>query len=218
MKRSIWRRVRAAVTVAAVALAVTGCVDVVQYISGSGSTIDVYLRVALQKSAFALANAFSDQPQDLDRMFAEEFSLDRAEVLATMPAGITAEYRAVVTEFEYGFELSYSADRDLLAGLDAEAAFVPRIGPRGMTIPLAESNGEGNGDDGDEFAAAFLGGAKYRVFISRRLVSRLTSARLVTAGEAVSLTVVQLPDVWMIEFPISLWLMAAETPTLEVIF
>ncbi|TVQ18193.1 MAG: hypothetical protein EA382_17985 [Spirochaetaceae bacterium] len=218
MKRSIWRRVRTAVTIAAVAVVVSGCVDVVQYISGSGSTIDVYLRFALQKSAFEMANAFSDQPQNLDQMFAEEFNLERAQVLATLPEGIAADYRALNTEFEYGFELSYSADRDVLARVDGAGAFVPRIGPSGMSIPLAESSGGGDGGEGDQFAAAFLGGAKYRVFVSRRLVSRVSSARLVTAQQAIDVSVVELPDVWMIEFPVSLWLMAAETPTLEVVF
>ncbi len=222
MQRSIWRRLRAAAVVAAAGIAVTGCVDVVQYISGSGSTIDVYLRFALQKSAFEMANSFSDDPQDLDEMFAEDFELERSEVLGELPPGVTGDYRQLNSEFEYGFELSYSADRELLAALEEEgAAFVPRVGTRGMTIPLAEGGGNGGGGgggQGDEFAGAFLGGAKYRVMISRRLVSRVSSASLVSAGESVEVTVTELPDVWMIEFPVSLWLMAAQPPVLEIVY
>ena len=222
MKQSMRRRLRVAALIAAVGIVLTGCVDVVQYISGTGSSIDVYLRFALQKSAFEMANSFADDPQDLDEMFAEDFELERAEVLAELPPGVTADYQQLNSDFEYGFELSYSADRALLSGLgDDGAAFVPRVGTRGMSIPLAEGGGNaggGGGGQGDEFAGAFLGGAKYRVLISRRLVSRVSSATLVSAGESTAVTVTELPDVWMIEFPVSLWLMAPQTPVLEIVY
>ena len=52
MKNLTGKRILAAAIVSAAVLLTGGCVDVVQYISGSGSDIDVYLRFALQKSAF----------------------------------------------------------------------------------------------------------------------------------------------------------------------
>lgn len=222
MKRfsRVWRHGRVAIMIAGIALVTTGCVDVVQYISGSGSTIDVYLRLALQKSAFEMANSFSDEPQDMDEMFDDEFELNREEVLGELPEGISATYDQINTQFEYGFELGYSAPRSMLAELEGEgAAFVPRVGTRGMTIPLAEGGGGGGGggsQEGDEFAAAFLGGAKYRVFVSKRLVSRISSARLAGGQTSTEVTVMDLPDVWMVQFPVSLWLMSEETPTLEI--
>jgi hypothetical protein len=219
-QRSSLRRVRTVLLAAAVGLLATGCVDVVQYVSGSGSTIDVYLRLTLQKGAFEMANQFSDEPQDPDEMFEEEFELDEATVLEELPAGIDAAYEQVNDEFEYGFELRYSASRDTLADLDEQqAALVPRVTRQGMTIPLAsdgESGDTGSAEESDEFAAAFLGGAKYRVFVSRRLVSRISSARLVSGDESTEVTVIELPDVWMVQFPVSLWLMAEQTPTLEI--
>ena len=219
-RAQLWRRGRVVIMIAAVAVLATGCVDVVQYISGNGSTIDVYLRLALQKSAFEMANSFSDEPQDMDEMFEEDFELNRDEVLRELPEGITADYNQINNEFDYGFELSYSASRAMFADSDSEnGAFVPRITARGMTIPLAEagdgSGGAGSGE-GDEFAAAFLGGARYRVFISKRLVSRITSARLASGSMSTEVTVIDFPDVWMIQFPISLWLMSDETPSLEI--
>lgn len=220
MRAQLWRRGRVVIMITAVAVLATGCVDVVQYISGTGSTIDVYLRLALQKSAFEMANSFSDEPQDMDEMFEEDFELNRNEVLGELPEGITADYSQVNNEFDYGFELSYSASRDMFAELEGEdGALVPRITARGMTIPLAEA-GDGTGGaesgEGDEFAAAFLGGAKYRVFISKRLVSRVSSARLANGSMSTDVTVIDLPDVWMIQFPISLWLMSDATPSLEI--
>ena len=168
-----------------------------------------------------MANSFSDEPQNTDEMFAEEFELDRDEVLQELPPGLEADYQQVNDEFEYGFVLTYSASRETLAGLEREeAALVPRVGTRGMTIPLAEggSGGGGSGGEGDEFAAAFLGGAKYRVFISRRLVSRISEARIVTSTDSTEVSVVEFPDVWMVQFPVSLWLMSEEAPTLEIDF
>ncbi|MFW5688556.1 MAG: hypothetical protein ACOC1U_03205 [Spirochaetota bacterium] len=218
----LMRRIRMAAFAALVLLAFTSCVDVVQYISGTGSTIDVYVRFALQKSAFEMANSFSDEPQDLDEMFEEEFEINEAEVIEELPPGVTADYRSLNTDFEYGFEVNYSASRETLASLpDDSGAFVPKVTSRGMTILLAEpggSEGGGGGGEGDEFAAAFLGGAKYRVFVSRRLVSRISAARLVSGSTSTEVTVIELPDVWMVQFPTSLWLMAEETPSLEIVY
>lgn len=218
-----WRRgARAAALTAVGLLLLTGCVDVVQYISGSGSTIDVYLRLTLQKSAFEMANSMSGEPQDLDEMFDEEFELDRETVIEELPPGIDATYDTVSDEFEYGFELRYSASREALerASQSEEGAFVPRIDRRGMTIPLAEGGGASEDSDpqSDQFASAFLGGAKYRVFISRRLVSRVSAARLVSGDTSTDITVIELPDVWMIQFPVSLWLMSEETPSIEIVY
>lgn len=220
--RRVSRAARTAALTLLSAVVLTGCVDVVQYVSGSGSTIDVYLRLTLQKSAFEMANSMSPEPQELDEMFDDEFELDRETVLEELPPGIDATYEMVNDEFEYGFELSYSASRDALARASGteEGAFVPRIDRQGMTIPLAEGGGNGQESDpqSDQFANAFLGGAKYRVFISRRLVSRVSSARLVFDDRSTEVTVIELPDVWMVQFPVSLWLMSGETPSIEIIY
>ena len=214
--RRSWKPTLAAI---AVLIVFTGCVDVVQYISGSGSTIDVYLRLTLNKGAFEMANSMSDDPQDVEEMFEEDFDLEEQQVLDELPPGVEASFTTVNDEFEYGFELSYSAERSVLAELEGEpGAFVPRVGTRGMSIPLAEG-GDGSGAEGgqgDEFAAAFLGGSKYRVFVSRRLVSRISSAHLVTDEESMEVSVIELPDVWMIQFPVALWLSSPGTPTLEI--
>lgn len=217
------RALRVVAIVVVVTIALAGCVDVVQYISGTGSTIDVYLRLTLQKSAFEMANSFSDEPQDLDEMFDEEFDLDRENVLNELPPGVEATFETVNDEFEYGFVLSYSATREVLAGAaeGGDGAFVPRVTPRGMTIPLAQSTEGGEGasqGQGDEFANAFLGGSKYRMLISRRLVSRISSARLVSGDESIPVSVIELPDVWMVQFPVSLWLMSQEGATIEIAF
>ncbi|MFP4113688.1 MAG: hypothetical protein ACOC2Y_03615 [Spirochaetota bacterium] len=225
IKRTTTGRLRLVALGALVVGLTAGCVDVVQYISGSGSDINVYLRLTLQKAAFEMANEFSDDPEDPDEMFEEEFELDRDTVLEEMPPGIDADYRRVNDEFEYGFELSYSAPRSTLAALRGdEAAFVPRVTRNGMTIPLAPGNeaGEGaeagEGGQGEEFAAAFLGGAKYRVFVSKMLVSRIRSARIASGGVTTEVTVIELPDVWMVQFPVSLWLMSDDASVLEISF
>ena len=206
-----------------VALAVlSGCVDVFQYISGSGDTLDVFLRVTLQKSAFELAASFDEEPQDLDQMFAEEFQLNRDEVVGELPEGLQPQFRQVQNEFEFGFELEYQLPRSRSTDLpDGEAPFVPRVTERSIMIPLAEaSEGGGGGTDqgGDQFAAAFFGSSKYRLAVSKRLISRVSAARIHSGNEVVDLEVFDLPDIWMVEFPVSFWLMAGEPPTVEVIF
>ncbi len=216
------RVVRFAV-VALAMVALTSCVDVVQYISGDGTIIDVYLRLTLQKSAFELANSFADEPQDMTEMFEDDFELTEEEVTAEFPAGIEPEYTQVNSEYEYGFELRYSADRSVLSQApESSAGFIPTVTTRGIRIPFAQAEaqegGEAGGGDGDEFANAFLGGSKYRLMISKRLVSRVSDARIVNSEGDRDVLVTELPDVWMVEFPTSLWLNAEQGTYLDVRF
>jgi hypothetical protein len=214
MKRVI--RIALVLGIAAVAIGLTGCLDVVQYISGNSSEIEVYLRLTLQKSVFELANSMSDEPDDLDSMFEEEFDLNENEVLGELPPGVNARFERVNSDYEFGFVLSYTAPRELLASVPAdEGAFVPRITPQGMTIPLGEGGDDGGGD---QFVDAFLGSAKYRLLISKRLVSRISAARLYAGPDSVPVTVIDLPDVWLLEFPVSEWFGAAESPSVEILF
>lgn len=199
-------------------LVLTGCVDVMQYISGQGSEAEVIFRLTLQKSAFELANSMSEEPQDLDRMFEQEFSLGEEEVFGELPPELNATYEAVRSEFEYGFELRYSVNRARSLELPPEGApFVPRVSNRSIVIPLAPGDAaEGQGED--QFAAAFFGSSKYRLFLSKRFVSRVSSATIEIGQDVMPIDVKELPDVWLVEFPISLWLFAPEPPTIEVFF
>jgi hypothetical protein len=85
-----------------------------------------------------------------------------------------------------------------------------------MTIPLG-AMGE-DAAEGDQFADAFLGSSKYRLMISKRLVSRISAARLYTGDESIELPVIDLPDVWLLEFPVAVWFSSDGIPSVEVIF
>lgn len=219
------RRLRVVALVVAIGT-LTGCVEVVQYISGSADTLEVFLRVTLQKSAFELAAEMGGESGDLDETFEEEFNLEEDDVLGDLPEGINAGFEQVNTEFEYGFELRYKVARTLIANLiergelslnDPDDAFLPQVSDTGITIPLAEG-GEGGGADpgGDQWAAAFLGGSKYRLMVSRRLAPSIDAARLVTATGTTELSVTELPDVFLIEFPVLLWFNAGDTARIEL--
>lgn len=218
------KHVARTVVIALALIALSGCVDVVQYISGDGAAIDVYLRLTLQKGAFELANSFSDEPQDMEETFDQEFGLNESEVVADFPFGIEPEYAPINSEFEYGFELRYSAPRSVLGQEpEGEAGFVPFIDAEGVRIPFADQEGSVMGEDGegegdDEFANAFLGGSRYRLMLSKRLVSRVSEARLVTPSDSREVLVTEFPDVWMVEFPTSLWLNAESGTYLDVRF
>lgn len=198
------------------AILLSGCLDIVQYISGSATEIDVYFRLTLQKSIFGLASAFGDAPQDLDKMFKEQFDLNEEDVLADLPPGVVAEFQPVNTDLEFGFEMRYSVPRGILSSLsDTEAVFVPRVSPWGISIPFGEGGGSG---ESDQFAEAFLGSAKYRLMISKRLVSRISEARVQAGPESVPISVTDLPDIWLLEFPMSLWYSSDHLATLEILF
>ena len=213
-KRRIGRFLAVSALLVSVVL-LSGCLDIVQYVSGSASEIEVYFRLTLQKSVFEMANALGGEQQDLDEIF-EGFDLNEDDIFAELPPGVVANYEPVNTDFELGFELRYSAPRSALDMLpDGEAAFVPRVSPWGISIPLGEGTGSG---ESDEFADAFLGSAKYRLMISKRLVSRISEARVLIGPESVSIRVTDLPDVWLLEFPLSLWLSSTYAPTVEILY
>jgi hypothetical protein len=212
--RNVVRLLTVSVLLAVVVL-LSGCIDVVQYISGSALDIDVYFRLTMQKSIFEMASSFGEQPQDLDAMF-EEFDLNEEDVVAELPPGVEASFESINNDSEFGFELRYSAPRAALDSLeDGEAEFVPRVSPWGIVIPLGEGNGSA---DSDELADAFLGSAKYRLMISKRLVSRVSEARILAGPVSTPITVTELPDVWLLEFPMNLWYASDHAPTVEVLF
>lgn len=207
-------RIAALAVVLGAAVLLTGCLDVVQYISGTSNEIDVYFRFTLQKGIFELAGQMGGEPANTDEMY-EEFDLNEEEVTAELPPGVDASFRSINNESEFGFELEYTAARSAIDALDeGEADFVPRITPQGISIPL----GEGNEGESDEFADAFLGSAKYRIMISKMLVSRISRARIVAGDEARPIVVTELPDIWLLEFPVSYWFNSAELPVVEVLF
>lgn len=209
------RRILAAAGVAAVILGLSGCIDVVQYLSGSADDVDIYFRLTLQKSVFELVNALGDAPQDMDEIF-RDFNLNEDEVVRELPSGVEADYRPVNTDYDYGFELRYSVPRSVLGAVsDQGGPFIPRLTPRGLSVPLSEGNGSA---ETDEFASAFLGSAKYRLFISKRLVSRVSAARILAGPQSTPVTITDLPDVWLLEFPLSVWYTSDYSPVLEVLF
>ena len=213
-RRRIVRFLATLVLLVAVVL-LSGCIDLVQYISGSASEVDVYFRLTMQKSIFEMASAFGEEPQDLDAMF-EEFDLNEEDVVAELPQGVVANFESINSDSEFGFELRYSASRAALDSLqDGEAAFVPRVSPWGILIPLAEGNGSA---ESDEFADAFLGSAKYRLMISKRLVSRVSEARVLSGPVSIPISVTELPDVWLLEFPMNLWYSSDYSATVEILF
>jgi hypothetical protein len=200
-----------------VGMTLTGCIDIVQYISGDSNDIYVYTRVTLQKSAFEMANSFSDEPQDLEKMFAEEFPLDEQSVRENSPEWLELEFEPVNTAHEYGFAMNYHAPREEFGRIpDGEAELVPRFVRNGIVIPLSE--GGATGGEQDQFTQAFLGGAKYHLMISKRLVCNVAAARLVTDEAIHEIAVTSFPDIWMLEFPVSLWLGTSGVPQIEIDF
>jgi hypothetical protein len=208
-------RIIGVVVVAAAVFALGGCIDVVQYVSGTSFEVSVFTRLTLQKSVFELGAAFGGEEQDLDEMFRSEFELDEESVTSELPAGIDASFQTVNTPYEYGFELSYTAERSVLADLPEDgAAFVPRVGLRNMSIPLHA--GGGSGEEVDATTGAFLGSSKYRLMISKRFLSRITEAYLETSNGDQEVVLSDLPDVWMIEFPVVLWFASETTPVVRI--
>ena len=208
-------RVLLALLVVGTLLVLGGCVDVLQYISGTSYSVSVFTRFTLQKSIFEAAAAFGGDSSQTMPDLSEEIPLDQATITDEMPPWLDASFEPIDTEMEYGFEMRYTAPREELARLpDDEAGLVPRVLIDRITIPLSAGSETPN----DPFSTALLGSAKYRLMISKLFLSRVSAAYLVDGDEMNELAVTDLPDVWLIEFPMSLWFGATGTPRIEVWF
>ena len=204
-----------AMAIVVAVLMLGGCLDVLQYVSGTSYDVTVFTRFTIERSVFQVAAAMGADPSEMEMEMTEELPLDEAAVTGELPEWLSAEFNTIDTPMEYGFELRYTAPREQLARLrDDEAELVPRVGRSSMVIPLSG----GSDTSSDPVAGAMLGTAKYRLMISKLFLSRVSAAHLVDGEEVHELTVTDLPDVWLIEFPISLWFGAGEAPRIEVIY
>ncbi len=196
------------VILAAATLLLTGCLEVVQHIgSGPGDSVDNYVRVTLQRGIFSFAEAFGGEAMT-DEDFAEEFGMSEQEVLEDLPAGVSARFEPVITEFDFGFSLRTTTDRSFRSD---EGAFVPMIRDGSLYIHLPP----GDEEEADE-AAFFLASAKYRIILDKEVMPHVSSAEIVGTGGTTQVDVTEFQNVWLLEFPVLLWFSGGNKPVIQV--
>lgn len=195
-----------ALLIAGTTLLLTGCLEVVQHIgTGSGNTVDNYIRITLQRSIFSFAESFGGEAPSDDE-FAREFGMTENEVMKDLPEGVTAQFEPIVTDYDYGFALTTTTNRSFRA--ERDAAFIPQLVGDELHVMLPP----GNDEEANE-AAFFLASAKYRIIVDKTILPILQEANLInTRGESVPVDLTEFQNVWLVEFPVLLWLSAGDQP------
>jgi hypothetical protein len=200
--------------IAAIAVLVsmlTGCIDVLHYIGrdGDGRPMAV-VKLTFEKAIFEWAAQMGgeDMPTT-DEEFAEEFDISEEEVTAELPEGMDINYSTVNTPMDFGFQLDIT--RQPGTPEDAELPWLPSRAADGtLTIPLPEQDSE---EAGGEQEQAFLSSAKYRLIIARDICPEnpVFSLEGLPQDKTMEPDVLALPEVYVVEFPLMLWLGSSGT-------
>lgn len=202
------------VLIAASVLALSGCLEVVQHIGpGAGNTVETYVRLTLQRAIFQFAESFGGDPVS-DEELTEQFGLTESEVLQDLPEGISARFEPFVNEYDVGFVLRTTTPRSFRA---EEGVFVPTLAGNELRVRLPPGNeGDGGSNNGGE-AAFFLASAKYRVLLEKAVWPSVSGAVILPSeGEEVDVQVTEFAGLWLIEFPVLVWMSAGENPVLTI--
>lgn len=199
-----------AIIVLTATLMFTGCIDVLHYIgrSGDGEPMAV-VKLTLEKAIFQWAASMggSDMPTT-DEELEEEFDLSEAEVTEDLPDGLEVVYSTVNSSTDFGFQLELRRSAE---SSDGEALpWLPHVAGDGtLRIPLPEQEAE---DAADGEGEAFLASAKYRLIAGKSLCPEDPRFAIHGNGEEldVQLETMELPEVYLVEFPLMLWLSSSK--------
>lgn len=185
-----------AVLIAALVFALSGCVEIFQYITqNQDGEIEVSASVRVQKSLFEIATGFTGEPPP---DYESEFGFTEDEILREYPEQLEMGFRSIDTELEYGFEVTLSGAPELLQQ-HRGAPFIPHT-EREVTSILFE--GEGNGSADDDLALALFASSKYRLLISKNYLPNISEVWYETRGDRAPVELHDYEDVYLVEFPI----------------
>ena len=204
--------VKRIIEVAALAVglfALVGCVEIFQYVGyDDEGNLDLTITVKMQKALFKIANQFSESGEELD--YRAEFGLSKSEIKADFPEWRRFNYSVeqIDTPTEYGLTVSFSGQDEALLRAEESIDFLPRHDQDVTTIEFTGMGGGFAGGAEDEFAAAFLAGAKYRLLVSKNYITEIEAAVYEVDESSQPVEVNEFKDVYLLELPLADLLMS----------
>ncbi|MDC7227882.1 MAG: hypothetical protein PQJ61_14040 [Spirochaetales bacterium] len=164
------------ITLAVVLMLFTGCLDIFHAVSMKKGQVELTVRYTMQKAIFELGAGMSGEAPDYS-----EFT-DIGDDMFKEFQGLEADVRPIENEFEVGAEIYLKGSVSKMNNAAGERLeFLPQKTDIGWEIMIPGMGDEG-GEADDEFAAAFLSSAKYRLLIDLSGDFRdITQASLITA-------------------------------------
>jgi hypothetical protein len=187
---------------AASALLLAGCFDVYQHITKENNGhVSVYFTIAMSKTFLNMANgaggASSQPPSDPFADFQNSPMVAGAKELGSSITRID-------NDTEFGVVMQSSLDLKLRAVQDAMKSpagpLVPQISDKGITLFFP---GQSSPSDKDQNSGAILTAFKYRLSVGKSLMPTLSKVILRTGEIETVLAAVDLPDMYLIETPLS---------------
>lgn len=200
-----------------VAVMLSSCLNVFQYVGVRGSTVEGYFKFVIDKSLFEMAGSFSDVDEESVSKTFEEWNLFEENGSNIFPDEVTIEPKLIDTVSEQGFSFRYSFNKNTSFFRNIHTNDFPLVPYKDgnryvMRFPAGDDSLSTNGNGGDDgYAAVFLSGAKWRLIIEERYIQRITRAEFVTSKTNYALGVEELPGAFLIEIPFAYMLGATNT-------
>ncbi|QEN06884.1 hypothetical protein EXM22_02320 [Oceanispirochaeta crateris] len=136
----------------------TGCIDIFQSVSLDKGQVKMTMKFTIQKAILEMGASFSGEETDYEDLLNEGIDIfDQFEE-------INGTISSIDTEYEIGAALNIAGSmKDMARSLDNEIEYIPVYKNHMYEIRIP---GMGKADEEtDEFGAAFLSGAKYRLLL-----------------------------------------------------
>jgi hypothetical protein len=194
---------------AASVLLLAGCFDVYQHVTKeSNGHVNVYFKIAMAKAFLTMANSSGGgTPQPPQDPFADF----QNSPMVTSAKGLGSSVTRVDNDSEFGVVMQSSLDLGSKPVRDAmktpAGPMVPQVSDSGITLFFPSQTPQSNNDQN---SGAVLAAFKYRLSVGKTLMPTLSKVVLRTGGTETVVAAVELPDMYLIEVPLSSVFSAAD--------
>lgn len=196
----------------------TGCIDIIQVISLDNGELDLSVKYTIQKSIMEMGSSMADEELDYSEL------LEAGEEEFEAFEGLSAKFETIETPLDVGIEVNVEGDLyDILKTMEAPYPFVPKWKAGMYEIVLPSMNdGDGESDEDDGFAMAFLSSARYRLLVDLNGDFRgINKVKLRVKDESVDeenmVGVSFYNNILIIEIPIIILMMSEEDIVVQLI-
>lgn len=183
-------------------LLLAGCLDVYQHIAKEDNGhMSVYFTMTLSKTFLSMANGAgggSSQPPS------DPFADFQKSPMVTAAKAIGSSITRIDNDTEFGVVIQSSLDpksQAVQAAMKSPAGpMVPQVSNEGITLFFPSQS---TPSDKDQNSGAILTAFKYRLSVGKSLMPTLSKVILRTGGTETVIAAVDLPDMYLIEVPLS---------------
>ena len=190
-------------------LLLAGCFDVYQHVTKEGNGhVSVYFKIAMAKAFLSMAsNSGGGTPQPPEDPFVD---FQNSQMVMSAK-GLGSSVTRVDTDNEFGVVMQSSLDLGSKPVRDAmntpAGPMVPQVSDSGITLFFPSQGPQSNKDQN---SGTVLTAFKYRLSVGKALMPTLSKVVLRTGGTETVIAAVDLPDMYLIEVPLSSVFSAAD--------